>query len=314
MKTPVVIGLVVVSVLITVAIEESRISALRSELKSVENVSPAPGANHEAMAQASAEEDAGPVRTKSRAEVKPATPAKVAEPTDDSLAKSVRKMWENPAGKSMMNQGVKMAVAMMYEDFIEGLDLTKEESDHFKILLGKEMSGQQELGMKMMGATSEERLELAEDLKQRGLDNDEEIKKFLNNEEDYEAYTDYKERLPERQQLDGIRATLEASGDPLDAETETKLVEAMHRVRTQSKAPDLSGPGAMAEMAKGNIVESFEQNWPTQQEALRNETSTILNPAQQEAFQEYQVQMKEMQLMGLKMAEKMMKSSADGGE
>ena len=62
-------------------------------------------------------------------------------------------MWDNPAGKSMMNQGVKMAVAMMYQDFVDGLNLTKEEIDYFKNLLGKEMGDQQELGMKMLGAT-----------------------------------------------------------------------------------------------------------------------------------------------------------------
>ena len=74
-------------------------------------------------------------------------------------------MWDNPAGKSMMNQGVKMAVGMMYQDFIDGLDLTKEEGDYFKNLLGKEIGDQQELGMKMLGATAEEQKTLAEEFK-----------------------------------------------------------------------------------------------------------------------------------------------------
>ena len=62
----------------------------------------------------------------------------------------------------------------------------------------------------------------------------------------------------------------------------------------------------MQEMAKGNIVETYEKSWEVQQQALRAETSKILNEAQQTAFQDYQKQAKEMQLMGLQMAEKMM--------
>lgn len=314
MKTPVVVGLVVVSVLITVAIEESRIAALRLDVKLAENAAVAPAAGNPAVTPASNDADAGPVRTKNRAELKPTIPANPAEPDQESLAKSMRKMWDNPAGKSMMNQGVKMAVGMMYGDFIDGLDLTKEEADYFKTLLGKEIGGQQELGMRMMSATPEERKELLEDLKKRGEDAEAEIKQFLNDDEDYKAYTDYKERLPERQQLDGIRATMESKGSPLDAQTEAKLVDVMHRARTESKAPDFSGPNAMAELSKGNISETFENSWASQQEALRTETSTILNPTQQEAFQEYQAQMKEMQLMGLKMAEQMMKGNKGGGD
>jgi hypothetical protein len=78
----------------------------------------------------------------------------------------------------------------------------------------------------------------------------------------------------------------------------------MYRARTESKAPDLSGPGAMEECAKGNIVEAFEKSWEIQQQALQPETAKILNDTQQAAFEEYQKQAKEMQLMGLKMAEK----------
>ena len=62
----------------------------------------------------------------------------------------------------------------------------------------------------------------------------------------------------------------------------------------------------MEEFAKGNIVETFEKSWEIQQEALKGETAKILSVDQMAAFQDYQKQAKEMQLMGLKMAEKMM--------
>ena len=309
MRTPYALGLVAAAVIITVAIEESRISSLRTALKTEEKTQ-APGVVAAASTK-SAEEIVSPVKTKNRTE---AAPSQAADAPDESFAKTARKMWDNPAGKSMMSQGAKMAVAMMYEDFVTGLHLGKEESDYFKNLLGKEIGDQQELGMKMLGATPEEQKSLTEELKKRGTDTEAEIKKFLNNDEDFKSYTDYKNHLPEHQQLDGIRTAMTTKGVPLDAETETKLVDAMYRARTESKAPDLSGPNAMDEMMKGNLVETYEKNWEVQQQALQTETSKILNEAQMTAFQDYQKQAKEMQLMGLKMAEQMMSGKKKEGK
>jgi hypothetical protein len=312
MKTPYAIGLMAAAVLITVAIEESRISELRRSLKSAET---AVTAKTVVSAPSVAEEaPAVPTRSKSRPEAVAPPAFKEAEAADESFAKTARKMWDNPAGKSMMNQGAKMAVGMLYQDFIDGLNLTKEEGDYFKNLLGKEIGDQQELGMKMLGATEEERKSLAEELKKRASESEAEIKKFLNSEEDIQAFTDYKNHLPERQQLDGIRTAMSTQGVPLDTETETKLVDAMYRARTEAKVPDLSGASGMEEMAKGNIVETFEKSWDVQQQALRAETSKILNETQMAAFQDYQKQAKEMQLMGLKMAEQMMGGKKDGGK
>jgi hypothetical protein len=309
MKKTYALGITVIAVLITVAIEESRISAIREELMATRKEGP-PKLEQTASAQVM-EESPAPAKTKSRPEATPPPNPPTAAAPDESFAKTARKMWDNPAGKSMMNQGARMAVAMMYQDFVDGLNLSKEEADYFKNLLGKEVSDQQELGMKMMGATKEEQKTLADELAKRAKESEAEIKKFLNNEEDINAFTDYKKHLPERQQLDGIRSAMTGKGVPLDAETETKLVDAMYRARTESKTPDLSGAEGMAELAKGNIVETYEKNWDIQQQALEVETSKILSPEQATAFQDYQKQAKEMQLMGLKMAEKMM--SGDGG-
>lgn len=312
MKTPYAIGIAVAAVLITVVIEEFRIAEMRSNVKIEDTISTTRSARGPVDGGISPMPD--PVQTKRLAERKPATAEKESASVEESFAKTARKMWENPAGKSMMNQGVKMAVAMLYEGFIEDLDLNKEEEDYFKTLLGKEISGQQELGMKMMSATPEQQQELVKEMQERSKTTEEEIKTFLNSGEDYKKLTEYKSRLPERQQLDGIRATMESKGAPLDADAETRLMDAMHKVRTETKAPDLSGPAALSELASGNLVENYERNWSQQQDALRVETASILSSEQLEAFQEYQQQAKEMQLMGLKMAEKMMKGGEEKGE
>ena len=75
----------------------------------------------------------------------------------------------------------------------------------------------------------------------------------------------------------------------------------MHRARTQSGTSDFNGPKGFEEIAKGDVVERFEQDWGRQQEVLRKEAGGILDEKQMKAFIEYQEQMKEFQLMGLKM-------------
>lgn len=307
MKTSHAVCLAAASVLITVAIEESRMSSLRKSA----GTTPAATVSTEKSVEApptggaSSVSDA-PLKTKSRSEVASASSAKPAEIPEESFANTARKMLDNPAGKSMLNQQAKMMVTMTYQDLVDGMDLTKEEGDYFKDLLGKEITDQQELGLKMLGATPEERKTLGEELQKRATATEDEIKKFLNSEEDFKKFTDYKERLPEHQQMAGIQASMNGSGTPLDAATEAKLLDAMYRARTETKGPDFSGPGAMEEFAKGNIVESFEKSWQAQQDALRDEAGKFLTPAQLTAFQDYQKQAKEMQLMGLKMAEQMM--------
>jgi hypothetical protein len=297
-------GLVLLAVLATVGIEESRMAQLRSRLENVEaSAAKAPQDSSGAAANSptALSQETQPTRVRERPDAKPEATAKAAEEESGDFSKTVRKMWENPAGKSMMNQGVKMAVAMMYGDFIDGMELTKEETEYFRNLLGKEMSDQQEIGMKMMGASPEEQTKLAEEITKRAEESEEAIKAFLNSEEDYKKFQTFKERLPERQQLDGLRSMMASKEVPLDGAGEEKLVEAMHKARTQPNVVDYNGPKAFEELSKGNAVEAFEQNWARQQENLKKEVSGVLNEKQMQAFVEYQEQMKEFQLMGIKM-------------
>ena len=310
------LGLVAVAVAITVAIEEMRIADLRDRLEqssAIPTPQPDPSRRETPLDSVASATPAAPTKASDRP-AKPATSTKEPEEDDEALGKTVRKMWDNPAGKAMMNQGVKVAVAMMYEDFIESLDLTKEEKDYFKNLLGQGMADQQEIGMKMMNATPDERQALVKELEERKKANEDAIKAFLNSEEDSKRFTDYQNRLPERQQLEGIRATFGAKNAALDTDTETRLVEAMYQVRTNSNAADFTGPDAWSKMADGGLVKNFEQNWDAQEQKLVKEAGTFLDENQLAAFKEYRQQLKEMQLMSMKMAEKMMSGEEEKEE
>jgi hypothetical protein len=307
MKNSHVAACVAGAVLLTVAIEETRIASLRRQFTVADIGDSSAARSDPAVASAGfTAADGGPAVTRSGVRPGPAAnPAKPADDGTDEIAKSARKMWENPAARSMMNQGVKMAVGMMYGELIAAFDFTEEEAEHFRELLGASIADQQELGMKILSATPEERKALVEEMNEREKEREAAIATFLNNDEDTRRYKDYKERLPERQQMEGLRSVFASKDVPLDQETEPKLLEAMHRARKQSGAEDLSGAKGIEALGRGDAVASFERSWETQQTALRNEVSGILSPPQQEAFFEHQEQMKEMQLMGLKMAERM---------
>lgn len=314
MKTLHAVGLVAAAVAITLAIEESRIAALRGAMAdgivaSSEESGDAPGMGQAATGKSTSP---APARGKAADRIAPEATSPGEVGGDESLGKTVRKMWENPAGKAMMNQGVKMAVAMMYEDFIGSLDLSKEEEEYFKTLLGKDIADQQEIGLKMMNATPEERTALAKEITARAKENKESIKAFLNSDEDFERFTGYQDRLPERQQLDGIRAAFAAKQTPLEGAAEAKLVEAMYQARTTAKTPNFTGPDAFTQMNSGDLAGEFEKSWDVQEAALLEEVGGILDDSQMTAFKEYRGQMKEIQLMSIKMYEKMMSDGSSG--
>ncbi|MCW1883200.1 hypothetical protein OKA04_00565 [Luteolibacter flavescens] len=298
MKSLPTLGLVIAAVAVTLVIEESRISSLRRELEEARKPpTHLPTTHGKTLASASVTAN-GQTNAPTKAGDRRAQTGTSSGVNEEMIAKSVRKMWDLPAGKAMMNQGVKTAVVMMYEDYIDTLGLTKDETDYFRTLLGQEMADQQELGMKMANATPEEREAMARELEERKKANEETITTFLNSEEDSKRLADYKNRIPERQQLDGIRATFGAKNAALDKAAEGKLVDALYQARITSPAVDAAGDGG--------LVTSFERHWESQEQALMKEAATFLDEPQLAALKDYRQQLKEMQLVNLEMTEKMM--------
>jgi hypothetical protein len=156
MKTHYAIGMAAASALLAVVIQESRISALSKRLSEMENANPSsvtavPSVASKPDASVAEKPKTRNLLTQSRVLSNGA--AKNSENPDggdNAMLDGVKKMWDNPAGKAMMNQGLKTAASMMYQDFIDGLNLTKEESDYFMSLLVKGMSDQQAISMEMI--------------------------------------------------------------------------------------------------------------------------------------------------------------------
>ncbi|MDB4562379.1 hypothetical protein N9113_02050 [Akkermansiaceae bacterium] len=293
MKNSAIIIVLVAALLGVVIVEESRISSLKDELAANQN---SPSEVPKVRAAPSSTPSTLGSRDTSVAVRPKKGETENAETPLEGFGKAMRKMADNPAAKAMFTQAHISTAESIYASLLEEFDLKGEERDYFLGLLSGELADQQQMGMKMMGAkTPEERKQAITD--------------FLNNKEDQEAFETYHDRLPEHQQLPGIKAAIATSGTELSGEQETALVEVMHSMRTGSaEAQKWDGAGGMEMMAKPDVVEIFEADWAKGQEAYKENLQGVLDDGQMKAFFESQAQMKEMHVMGIKMMRNMMQA------
>lgn len=289
-------------------IQDSRISALRAEIEELKNTP------EEVAPQKKMTHTESPSRITERSAALSERLKNEDEETETSamedFGKAMRKMAENPAAKEMFKTGHIAAARMIYEPLLEKLNLSKEEEEYFLGVLAGEFADQQQMGMRMMGATTaEERRELAAEMEANKEKRKQEIAEFLNNDEDAAEFEKYQDRLPERQQMSGIKTAIAQTGTPLTEAQENQLIDVMHNLRTGSEeAKKWDGPHAMEMFTRPDVEEVFEKDWAAGQEALKGELVGVLNEEQAAAFFENQAQMKQMHLMGIKMMKGMMKT------
>lgn len=235
------------------------------------------------------------------------------DPDRESLGQSLRRMSDNPAGRAMMDQGIRAMSAVWFADLVDQFGLTREEEDYFLRLVAGGMSRQQQLGMKMITAeTDRERAALKVELEESRETSRNAIRDFLNDDDDFAAYEIYDKQLPERQQIEGLRNTMLEAGAPLSREQEQEVIAAMYKVRTtRVDTTDWQGPGGMEAIASGHAAEKFEREWEEAARVTRAEVAGILEGEQLEAFRRFQNQIKDMQLMSIRMAENMFSTEKD---
>ncbi len=303
--------------LVLVAVQETRIQSLRKQQDAGDSgTAPGSGRTLSAAPDSAPDRPGGAIpRLADRV-----TPEETPAPADreaGEMGRTLRQMSENPVGQAMMSQGVKAMASVLYQDLIDDFALSDEEAGYFLDLQASMFARQQQLGMRMMGAAdAAERESIIGEIEAMKDEHDEAVKTFLNHDEDFARYEAFEERLPERQQLDGIRSSMEAAGAPLEAGQEDALVEAMYEARhVQSSATDWNGTEGIEAIARGDARQRFEQEWDHNSRRTLEGAGEVLDAGQLAAFEAYLEQMKEVQLMGLKMAERMFQPDpADGAE
>jgi hypothetical protein len=175
-----------------------------------------------AVAQNSAQPDAAastPDETKPDAEVAPEPAAEMANPTVAGLPEpAVQKepssrqrmmagmstiMEENPTINKMIEASQRGAIGALYSDMIEYLGLNAEETKYFMDVLMYRQMANVDAHMKMMAGdlTEEEKAALMEKVRLANEATRSEMKKFLNNEDDFSEFEYYEDTIGERMML-----------------------------------------------------------------------------------------------------------------
>lgn len=230
--------------------------------------------------------------------------------SDADLGESLRKIMENPIGKAMMSEEGRIKASRIYRDLIKEMNLSDEEEEYFTGLLAADVGAEDATGMQLFNAkTDEERLAILDNMEAAKEERKQEIKDFLNNEEDFSRFRHYQDRRREYEQLSTVRSAISSSGTPLTEPQEEQLVEAMYASRNESgMARDWEGREGMQQFARPGVSDRFTADWEKMQGILSAKTGDILDEPQQMAFSAQQTQMRDLALFGIKMAEGMIQS------
>ena len=120
-------------------------------------------------------------------------------------AKSIAKMMENQTMNKVMEASQRGTISALYSDMIEYLDLNEEETEYFMDLLVYRQMKQVDMAMKIMSGqlSDEEKEALMKGVEEvQGIVTDE-MKKFLNNDEDFAEFEYFEKTMSERMMLPG---------------------------------------------------------------------------------------------------------------
>lgn len=303
MKPQHAIAVVVVAVLATVVIEETRIAKMREQLVRLQALpTDAPRTEPEPLDLDPPEPDRPPV-TEAGAEpakviVKDGAATPVEDPVDATEAtpppaagtgfREVPERYPAPD-----DDRVKALALSPYALLHFSLALTPRECAYLDDLLAERARQQQELAAKWLAAEPAARDAVTAEMDNAISRSDDAIRTFLKRDADFESFAAFHALQPERELLAQFAPLMDAAGVSLPLEKEQKLVEAMHRARIGTGGIDWNSPEALAAMVAGDVASRFEKEWNEQGEALAPEVNKILSEEEASAFLEARQQVGE---------------------
>ena len=245
--------------------------------------------------------------TKANRYARPSDP--VGSPSDKKPLSAMADMMNNPAMKEMVKQQNLAQMDMQYGKLFQRFQLSDEEKQNLKQIIADRMQLEVDLGLKMLGGevTPGQRKAMISELTSAKKVNDEKIKTFLNNDDDYKTFQQWEDSKPERMQLFLGQAAFSNAGEPLSSQQEDQLVASMLTARNSAKGiPDMNKPenvtpGNLTEAMGSKLLASFDQ----QAQQVLADAAKYLSPKQLEALKTMQTQQRAMQETGLKMSQMM---------
>lgn len=221
------------------------------------------------------------------------------------------KMMENPGMNQMMVASQRGVLDVMYADLVNQFDLNDEERDYFMDLLLSRQMKAVEVGMKMMpgGLSAEEKAELEASVKENRKMVRREIKKFLNDPDDFAEWKFYEKTVQDRMMLTKVEQELDAAGAPLTDQSYRQLLQAIYETRSGFEfSSDLAQEENMdmtPERFSDENIANLERDLLALAELIVERAGTILSEDQLLVFQQSQQAGIELQLSQLKMAKQM---------
>ncbi len=227
------------------------------------------------------------------------------------VMKGMAEMMENPTMNKVMEATQRGAVGALYSDFIEYLGLSTEETNYFMDILMYRQMKQVDLSMKMMSGTltPEEKEQMMAELKKAQKLTHQEMKDFLNNEDDFEEYTFYEKTMGERMMLSSMDQKLGGSEMGLSNDTYRNLLDMMHSEKknynfTSDLHDEENTDLSPSRFSKQN-VENFGNDMDQLYSGIFTQAETMLTPEQFVAFKEAVTSTLNMQQAQLELAAQM---------
>ncbi|MES2596518.1 MAG: hypothetical protein V4662_14330 [Verrucomicrobiota bacterium] len=224
---------------------------------------------------------------------------------------ALREMLKNPAMRDLLGQQQAVQIETSYARLIEGLQMNDEEKAHFKKLLTERAKLEADLGLKLLDSnlTNQQRQQLLAEAEKNKVAYDETIRKFLNNDGDWNTFQTYEVTRPERVQFETMgRSMFSATGEPLNAQQEDQLIQLMAQTR-QNPSPEqatlMKNMTNPAQMSEANLQTYLEYQRASNARALE-QAAAFLSSAQLKALQNYQEQQMNLIKNGYQMGSMLM--------
>lgn len=287
MKPAAAISAVVVAVLVTVVIEETRIKQLNDEIIRLRAL-PVP----EETPVTEPSSAAAPDPAVPDAEEAPA-PAEVPEPAPG--LRQVPESYPAPDKKRIQEVAQSPYSQLHYE-----LNLTNRERSYLEELLFARQLEQQQLAGRWLDALPEDRATIEKSITEIDTMTMDRVREFLGDEADFATFTAYHDRQPDREQLAKLAPMMDQEGVALELEKELAIIDAMHEARSDAGAIDWDSLAGMKAIAEGGALERFEEEWAKTGENLSARLGDLLDEKEAAAFTAAREQLKEAQLETLK--------------
>lgn len=213
---------------------------------------------------------------------------------DEVVGQLIRALMQTDAGRKMALEESVENAEERFAPLLEDFAFSDEERAHFLELAGAELGSEDMLWMELLMAKDEDReriMQTWETDRERRL---REMKAFLNDEEDWDRYRRYQARVPEYEQMDGLRTVMMDEGVPMTAEQEAQLVDLLYRARVESGMRERwEGRGVLEQLSEPGMVQRLRDDWKSGVSSMGDAPRQILSGRQAEIFEVVQAEMME---------------------